>query len=127
MSNLSVLRPEDGTPIFSVLSAFLRGHGDPPPHDHDHGKLSGNELHRATGLIELARARRAKALTNRGQGSAVRAPDRPVAERCVVHTTIDGVSVASHVFDEVPRLGALISRTGPDVFVLSVCIQTMDD
>jgi hypothetical protein len=125
MSNLPVLRPEDGTPVYSMLSAFLRGHSDPPPHDGD--PLSRSELQRATGLVELARARRARALTSRGQGSAVRAPDHPAAERCIVHTTTDGVAVTSHVFDEVPRLGALISRTGPDVFVLSVCIQTMDD
>ncbi len=125
MSNLTVLRPQDGTPVYSGLPAVLRGYDDPPPLDHD--PPSGSELQRATGLVELARARRARALTHRGQGFADRVPDRPVPERCIVHTTTDGVSVNSHVFDQVPRLGTLISRAGPDVFVLSVCIQTTDD
>ena len=129
MNDLPALRPEDGTPVVSYLS----GYASPFGADADNAltdnadSLRDAHLERATRLLERARARREKALTDRDQGIASRLQELTSRDLCIVQTTTDGRTVTNHIFDQVPRLGTLIARTGPDVFVLSVRVQVPDD
>ena len=88
--------------------------------------VRATHIDHAAPLLDRARARREKALTDRDQGIATRIQDLTSRDLCIVQTTTDGRSVTNHIFPEVPRLGTLITRTGPDVFVLSVRVQTPD-
>lgn len=68
--------------------------------------------------------------TNPGNGPALlrRARERRrealVAQaHCVVTTTRDGRETREHLFDQVPTLGALLARVGPDAFVVAVRME----
>lgn len=125
MNDIPSLGLEDGTPVFPSLPAdpALLDPGMAPPLPDQPDMMRETHLDRASRLLERARARREKALTDRDMGLAARPPVGHSRELCIVHTTTDGRTVASHRFDRVPRLGDLIARTGPDVFVLCIRIQ----
>lgn len=125
MNDIPSLGLEDGTPVFPSLPAppslLNAGMAAPLPDRTDF--LRDTHLDRTSRLLERARARREKALTDRDMGLAARPPVADGKELCIVQTTTDGRTVVSHRFDQVPRLGDLIARTGPDVFVLCIRIQ----
>jgi len=126
MNDLPALRPEDGTPVVSPLSDYpshLEVGMDNALKDNAES-LRDLHIQRANRLLDRARARREKALTDRDQGIAARVQDLTSRDLCIVQTTTDGRSVTNHIFEQVPRLGTLIARTGPDVFLLSVRVQT---
>lgn len=79
-----------------------------------------------TRLLDRARARREKALTERDQGIAAGRRDLASRDICIVRTTADGRNVTTHVFPGIPRLGTLLARTGPDAFILSVKAQVSE-
>lgn len=94
------------------------------PLESDADFSGATHIDHAAPLLDRARARREKALSDRDHGIAMRMQDLTSRDLCIVQTTTDGRSVTNHIFPEVPRLGTLIARTGPDVFVLAVRVQT---
>lgn len=128
MNDLPALRPEDGQPVVSCFSGYASALGADTENSltDNTDPLRDAHLARASQLLERARARREKALTNRDQVIATRLQGPTSQDLCIVQTTTDGRTVTDHIFDQVPRLGTLIARTGPDVFVLSVRVQAPD-